>query len=166
VQGLRKAVAEQLELVEDDDVLDHLLRGTSIDESSSPDAAPRRDRRAQGSAGDPARRAMRAHFDAVAAEVKASLSYSVHQYPEAPVRQTLLVGGGAELDGVARYVGSRLSLEARVVRPDDLSVHGQADGQAIDPISSAGVLAIGLSQYQADQTYGRRGAEGAEGRAA
>jgi Tfp pilus assembly PilM family ATPase len=57
-----------------------------------------------------------AHFDAVSQELLASISYTTHQYPNAPVSRLLLLGGGAMIPGVAEYM-RMLGFECLIATP-------------------------------------------------
>lgn len=96
---------------------------------------------------DDVRRLLQSHFDAVASEVTTSLSYTGHQYPDAPVRRVLLTGGGARIDGLPAHLSARLNVETIPVRAAELV---QCDDAQLAQ-STAMTLAIGLAQVGADE---------------
>lgn len=66
-------------------------------------------------------------------ELDASLSFASHQYPNCSKRQLLLIGGGAMLDGSAKFWATRVNCEVRVPRMNT------ADGYPINCVIAAGL---------------------------
>jgi Tfp pilus assembly PilM family ATPase len=64
--------------------------------------------------------AIASHFEGVLKDLSLSVSYAVHQYPDAPMAKLLLIGPGAEIPGVAQHLGRLLGIEARAVAPGHL----------------------------------------------
>ena len=133
MERLSRTVSEQLEI--DAEVVDHLFRTSGLNEPSPADD--------ESTVAEEARRLVRSHLDAVVAEVLTSLSYAAHQYPDAPVRRVLLVGGAASVPGVVEYLAAMLGVDTRLVRVSAVT-SGDA---AADEYDAAGVLALGLAQF-------------------
>lgn len=92
------------------------------------------------------RNALEAHFTAVTQEVRLSLAYAANQYRGTKVGQRLLlVGGGAEVPGLAEHLGDALDAEVRAVRPSELV--SCAAALAEEAASSMLAVALGLAQY-------------------
>ncbi|MGH7177000.1 MAG: pilus assembly protein PilM, partial [Tepidisphaeraceae bacterium] len=134
VERLRKALADELGIPAEQ-TIDHLLRtiGLADGDGDGLDAA----------ALDEARQLLRSHFDAVAAELATSLSYAAHQYPDAPVRRVLGVGGGAGVPGVCQHLARRLEVPTQPVQVSDVLDCSTTVDQNIGP---SAILAIGLAQ--------------------
>jgi Tfp pilus assembly PilM family ATPase len=80
----------------------------------------------------------------MADDVQASFAYAAHRYSSA-VTDLLLVGGGADVAGVAQHLARRLGLKVRVLTPTDLaecpaSLVGKCRSAALSP-------AVGLALY-------------------
>lgn len=145
MRDLRKAVTEHIDIEADEDVIDYVLDHVSLSSEADPasPAVP------SAAAIEQARRVVCNHFDAVLTEITTSLSYTAHQYPDAPFRRLLLTGGGAALSGLAPYLAAKLNVEVRAVRCADLA--GGTVRTDLDDADRAaefsGVLAIGLAQF-------------------
>lgn len=58
------------------------------------------------------------HLDSIIPELDAAIHYARHRYPEMPVAQLFLVGGGSAIAGACALFASRLTLsEVKVLRP-------------------------------------------------
>ncbi len=88
------------------------------------------------------------HFDALADELMTPLAYLESQYPDAHVREVLLTGPGASIEGLADYVGARLEVSVRAVTPTHLA---DVPETFTDPIDGASTVATGLAQYGPDK---------------
>ena len=88
---------------------------------------------------------MTSHFRAVVEEVRVSLSYAAHQYPDSSVEQLLLVGEGASLPGLDGHVASLLDVDVQVVRLGQLVEC--PTGQAIDADATHMTKAVGLARF-------------------
>jgi type IV pilus assembly protein PilM len=150
MRALRATVADQIDVKDDPEVLDYVLEEVSVSDDPPIAATPRDSKASHNLAIEQAKRVIRAHFDAVLSEVKTSLSYAAHQYPDAPVKRLLLTGGGASLSGLSQYLGSILNVETRAVRCADLVAGaGSIGADDIDRAAAyTGALAIGLAQVQ------------------
>jgi type IV pilus assembly protein PilM len=153
MRDLRKAVSEHIAVEADEEVIDYVLDHVALSgqaDLASPSAP-------SAAAIEQARRVICNHFDAVLAEITTSLSYTAHQYPDAPFRRLLLTGGGAALEGLTPYLAGKLSVDVRAVRCGDLA-SGSAR-TAIDEADRAaefsGLLAVGLAQF--DRTRRKKG---------
>jgi type IV pilus assembly protein PilM len=149
MRDLRKAVAEHIDVEADEEVIDYVFDHVSLngDAEQSTPTVP------STAAIEQARRMIANHFDVVLAEITTSLSYTAHQYPDAPFRRLLLSGGGAAMKDLASYLAAKLNVEVRAVRYTDLA-SGSAR-TAIDEVDQpgefSGVLAIGLAQFDRQQ---------------
>ena len=132
IERLHKALAEQFDVRGGGEtIVDEVLRRIALN--------PETDRRIDNP--EARREFLRSHFDAVAAEIITSLSYTSHQYPDAPVSRVVVCGGGASLQGLAEYLNGQLKINAVTARAGDLlRVSDQAI--AADPSLT---LAIGLA---------------------
>jgi type IV pilus assembly protein PilM len=84
-----------------------------------------------------------AYFDAMAEEMRMPLSYLANQYPDALAERLLLIGGASTIPGLRERVGEKLGIEARIVRPGDLT---EAAGDLGKDLGPAFAVAVGLSQ--------------------
>jgi Tfp pilus assembly PilM family ATPase len=134
---LHGALAEQFNATGDPAVIDELLRRVTIGEGSGVRSTD------EIAVNADARRVLRSHFDAVAAEIITSLSYTSHQYPDAAVSRLVLCGGGASLSGLAQYLGALLKVTTVTARAGDL-VRVTDSTSAADP---ALALAIGMALH-------------------
>jgi Tfp pilus assembly PilM family ATPase len=146
VERLKRALGDQLG-VDNADLLDHLLRHVSLDSDAAVGAVEAAVPTPQGPAAEEAQRAMRAHLDAVLAEVVTSLAYSSHQYPDAAARRVLLCGGGANFVGAGKYLSARHKLDVRAVRPADATGLAPALARSVESTDSALMLALGLARH-------------------
>ena len=86
-----------------------------------------------------------AHFEVVSQELLESVSYTSHQYPDAPASRLLLMGGGAMIPGIADHMSKRVGFECRVMP----SVESAPWSTAMTQVShSSFVTAAGLSQFE------------------
>ncbi|CAN5702980.1 type IV pilus assembly protein PilM [soil metagenome] len=146
MQRLYKALAEHLDVRGGDEVVDEVLRRVTFTDVAG-------NRESDLAAANPeARRVLRSHFDSVAAEVLTSISYTSHQYPDAPVSRLVVCGGGASLNGVTEYLGGQLNIKAAVARAGDLLRVG--DPSVADDASLT--LAIGLALNDGEQGGAKR----------
>ncbi len=135
VERLHKELADQLDLRGKAPIVDEVLRRVSLNASGERVGSERE------SDNPESRRALRSHFDAVAAEIITSLSYTSHQYPDAPVSRVVICGGGASIAGLAEYLQGQLKITTTIARAGELL--RISDGViAADPSLT---LAIGLA---------------------
>jgi type IV pilus assembly protein PilM len=59
-------------------------------------------------------------FDQLEQELQLAMGYAQHQYPQAPVQQVLLVGGGAAIAGLSSQLAQSLETAVEVVSPKRL----------------------------------------------
>ena len=86
-----------------------------------------------------------AHFEAAVHELHVSLTYAQHQYPDTPLSQLLVVGGGGCIRGVTEHLRSTLGIEARAVAPKDVV---ECSAGALEKCASPGLTgALGLAQF-------------------
>jgi len=154
MRALRQSVADQINVKDDPAVLDYVLEQVSLEEHATRDTTTKDGGSSSGSSSvaiEQTKRVVCAHLDGVLAEVTTSLSYTAHQYPDAPVRRVLVTGGGASMPGLPQYLGSKLNIETRAVRCTDLLAGAERVGADDSDRSAAftGALAIGLAQVQA-----------------
>jgi len=124
---------KQLDL--DPDEIDFLVRDGGFGEPG--------DRRGADAFGD-ARRVLASQFAPLAHELRLTFSYTEHQYPQAPVKLLLLVGGGAGIPGIAEHLQAALGMEVRVARPTDVIECAPAVMERATPAIMA---AMGLSEF-------------------
>lgn len=132
----------------DGEVIDYLLSDTGLSAGRDPagkDAPPasapvnRKTRNATDAAG-----LIAAHFEAAVQELKVSLSYAQHQYPDTPLRRLLVVGGGACIHGVTQHLRQTLGIEALAVAPADVAKY---PSHLAAPCASPSLTAaLGLAQ--------------------
>ena len=123
------------------DVIDYLLAESGLGDAGTL-ASP-----AQRKAPVDAAGLIAAHFEATVQELKVSLGYAQHQYPETSVSRVLLVGGGACIRGVAAHFSGALRIETRTVAPADVAP--SLPSAAALSGSPALTLALGLAQFPA-----------------
>jgi len=90
------------------------------------------------------RQAAAHHFDRMIEEMRMPLSYVSNQYPDAPMRRLLLIGGGAEIPALADYVEAKLGFEVRKVVLTDLAKCPQ---KLAGVQGAALAVAVGLGQF-------------------
>lgn len=85
------------------------------------------------------------HFKALADEVRLSISYAAHQYPQARMDRLFLLGGGARVAGLSSMMSRWLELEVETVTVEQLVADdGLADGEGK---STALTVAVGLANF-------------------
>ena len=75
---------------------------------------------------DPAGDLMRDHFDAMAEELRISIAYTSHRYPNAAVAQLVLVGGGALMEGLADFLTQVLEMKVTVLDRQGIAQKGRS----------------------------------------
>jgi Tfp pilus assembly PilM family ATPase len=100
---LHRELHERLDL--DGDVIDFLLTHSALrpDSDDAGEAKP----------------LVMAHFDALIRELRTSLSYVSQQYPDAPIGQVLICGGGGRVAGLSEYLEQSLRVSASAVKLSD-----------------------------------------------
>jgi len=91
-----------------------------------------------------ARRFIGAHFAPLIHELKLTFAYTEHQYPKAPVKLLLIVGGGAKIPGMAAHLQAALGIDARAANPADVI---PCSTDLLDRASLTLMSAIGLAQF-------------------
>ena len=91
---------------------------------------------------DPVADAVASHCQTIADEVRVSLSFAAHRYPDATLSQVLLVGGGAAMPQAAGFFEETLEVPTRKVALADV-----ADDRDEPPWSTAAVAAAGLAKF-------------------
>ncbi|GAB4190017.1 MAG: type IV pilus assembly protein PilM [Phycisphaeraceae bacterium] len=95
------------------------------------------------------------YVDGIADEIKASLEYAGHEYPNASSHRVVLVGGGAAVPGVCAYMGGRIGPDVVAARiPPSLLTgnKGPRQTEGIDTtLAPLYIPAIGLTGYQGQQ---------------
>lgn len=134
VRRLHETIRTQLHL--EPAAVDHLLDEVGL-------AGPSGDE-ANGVTAD-ARVLIEAHLGVIVQEVRASLVYASHQYPEASVERLLLAGEGAGLPGVDRHLADRMRLEVRRASAAELVT---SPDHLLALCTPALTAAIGLTQYE------------------
>ncbi|MEX0886571.1 MAG: pilus assembly protein PilM [Phycisphaeraceae bacterium] len=121
----------------DVDVLDYLFHHAGLSEPD--DVEPGSARLAAIVRGP-----LETHVAALAQELRLALAYASHQYPDAPLARIGLVGGGAEVPGLAERLASELETDTAPLRPVDLLTIGPFAAQAHHATLA---LAAGLALY-------------------
>ncbi len=85
------------------------------------------------------------HYATVARELKLSMQYAVHQYPDEHVGRLLVTGGGAVVPGAIDRVGVELEAPTHAVRMSEVAACPA--GFEPDADSSALTVAAGLALY-------------------
>lgn len=85
-------------------------------------------------------------FESIASELEASVSYASHRFPESPVSELLVVGGGAGLDGLCSHVSGRLSVPAEPLTPRLLATSSRELAAACSHARMT--LALGLALHE------------------
>ena len=111
---LRQSLIDGLRL--EPAVADHVICDIGID----CDQAPPDDRR-WDQQGDDARNIITQQLDQLCVELQTSLSYGSRSYPNASVDRLMLVGGGATMPGLARYLTQALDIDVKVVTSRDVA---------------------------------------------
>ena len=95
------------------DVIEHLLHHAGLNEPDEldPAAAP---------LASIVRGPLESHVDALAQELRLAIAYASHQYPDAPLHRIALVGGGAEVPGLADRLADALETDTAPLRPAEL----------------------------------------------
>lgn len=109
------------------------------------DTTARANERGQGTELD---QAIRDHFQETADDLRISMSYVQHRYPDARPGRVLLAGDGAAIPGLGEFLGSPVGTEAVPVVPVGLEPGlggGLAEEGACPPAALA--KAIGLALY-------------------
>jgi Tfp pilus assembly PilM family ATPase len=100
-------------------------------------------------AGADSRGVINAHVDALLKEMDVAFAYATQQFSVPSVSGLLLVGGGADLPGVADRIGGALRVPVRVAAPGALIQAADAPRAAA---SASMTAALGLAMYrEADQ---------------
>lgn len=121
------------------EVIDHLLVNVGLDDQTLNDGD---DAQLAGHV----RGSLESHFEQVAQELSLSLSYAAHQYPDAPVEQLLLTGGGARILGLSAWLSACLEIAVEVVTPQSrcevpASLGSDGDAPELD-------IAMGLALHR------------------
>lgn len=123
----------------DAEVIDYLLAESGLGDAGSTQSPAQRKPPADAAG------LIAAHFEAAVQELKVSLQYARHQYPETSVSRLLVAGGGACIRGVASHLSRAMGIEARTAAPSDVAQWTAAVAAACE--SPALTLAVGLSQF-------------------
>jgi Tfp pilus assembly PilM family ATPase len=91
------------------------------------------------------RRMSRGHFDAVLEGLQAPFAYAGRQYPGEGVKRMVLIGGGASVAGVSKYLQECLKVEVATAAPSDIlesasHLLAKADNPAV-------TVALGLAKF-------------------
>jgi type IV pilus assembly protein PilM len=92
-----------------------------------------------------ARGIMETHLGAITQELRASLAYATHQYPEAGVERLLLVGDGAAVPDLEGYFAKRMGLDVRKASSAELV---QSPDHLLSLCTPALTPAVGLAQFE------------------
>lgn len=115
---------------------DHLLEEVGLADAGAG--------RAAGAAGD-VRALIETHLATIVQDVRASLVYASHQYPEASVERLLLAGEGALMPGLERHLAVRTGLEVRKASAAELVIN---PNHLLSLCTPALTAAVGLAQFE------------------
>ncbi len=155
---LASGVANQL--ATDDGLADYILRVIGckpIDQITSPDGTvPTAIEQAED-----ARALVCAHADALAGELRASMSYATRRF-DAALTRVLLTGAGADIPGLADRLAQRTGVEAVIARVDTLA-SAPLPPNDIDPalLGPGSAVALGLALHGASDAQRAKGGLGA-----
>ncbi len=85
------------------------------------------------------------YFRRLRDELQASLSYALHQYPDAPVQRLVLLGAGARLGGLSEFMASAVSAEVRTIGLGDVA--RAPAGLAVGGDAPDMVKCVGLARF-------------------
>lgn len=123
-------------------VIDHLLTAVGMEHDS---AAAGEDPQLVGKVRGP----LESYIERIAQELSLSLSYAAHQYPDAPVEQLLLAGGGGRIAGLEAALSRRLEVEVQTVTPaTSCEVPASLASDAAGPELA---IALGLALYRDEE---------------
>jgi Tfp pilus assembly PilM family ATPase len=91
-----------------------------------------------------ARRLLASHFAPLLQDLRLTFTYAEQQYPQAPVKLLLLVGGGAAIAALDQHMQSALDVDVRTVKPSDVL---ECPPELMDRATSAVMTAVGLAQF-------------------
>ncbi len=94
-----------------------------------------------------ARRVITAYFAPVFAELRMTFDYAEQQYPQAPVKSMLLVGGGATIARIDQHARQILGIPVRSVRPSDVV---ECPSPMLARLTPTMMAAVGLAQFCQD----------------
>lgn len=100
--------------------------------------------RASGAANE-VRMLIETHLGTVVQDLRASITYASHQYPEASVEQLLVTGEGALIPGLEQHLRGRTGLEVRKASAAELII---APDHLLSLCTPALTAAVGLAQYE------------------
>jgi len=133
LKPLSAALREQLDLA--DEEIEYLI---SVGGFGQPD-----DRRCADQFAA-ARRLLAAHFAPLIHDLRLTFTYAEQQYPQAPVKLLLLVGGGATIPALDRHMQEALGVDVRTVKAADVL---ECAPELIDRATPAVMMAMGLAQF-------------------
>jgi Tfp pilus assembly PilM family ATPase len=91
-----------------------------------------------------ARRLLVAHFAPLINDLRLTFTYAEQQYPQAPVKLLLLVGGGATIPALDSYFRESLGVDVRTVKASDVL---ECTPDLIDRATPAVMMAAGLAEF-------------------
>ena len=91
-----------------------------------------------------ARAEIRDHFDAIAEEVRVSITYIQHRYPDSDLDRIGLVGGGAAISGLVEFLTEILHTDVTTASLSDWHKVGRSVRQELEPSMA---LATGLALH-------------------
>jgi Tfp pilus assembly PilM family ATPase len=91
-----------------------------------------------------ARRLLGAHFAPLIHDLRLTFTYAEQQYPQAPVKLLLLVGGGATIPDLDRHMKESLGVDVRTVKASDVL---ECTPDLIERATPAVMMAVGLAQF-------------------
>jgi Tfp pilus assembly PilM family ATPase len=137
IRRLHETIRTQLNL--EAVAVDHVLEDVGLSEGAVDDPAASSETVAQ------ARGLIEAHLNAIVQDLRASLTYASHQYPEASAERVLVAGEGAAMPGVDRQLAGRTGLEVRKASAAELV---SSPNNLLSLCTPALTAAVGLAQYE------------------
>ncbi|MCC6682985.1 MAG: pilus assembly protein PilM [Phycisphaeraceae bacterium] len=94
---------------------------------------------------------LEAHFGNVVRELTLTMDYAHSQYPQNPVKQVLLLGGGAGVPGVDAFIAAAAETQVTTVRPADLVANAENLGELAMQPSLIPALGLARSHVASEQ---------------
>lgn len=91
------------------------------------------------------RRLLTGHFSNLIEELQVPFSYAAHQYAQKGIERMLLIGGGAQIPGLALHLSALLKMDVLRAAPSDLLAAGAASLGKVD--NPAATVAAGLALF-------------------
>ena len=134
--ALFKAIDAQVDF--DGELIEHLVIGVGLECTATEDPSAVADL-------SDIQSVITGHLEKLIEELRVSISYSTHRYPDAVLNSVVLVGGGAAIPGLAGKIGDAIGVDVRAVSPADLVACDESVRRSCT--TPALTTALGLAQY-------------------